>query len=221
MPVLSKLNRVQVFIRTPQLMAYVEEQKEPLNLRRIFSPEDRARDAMIRARIKQVFGRSHVSTESIRTLLSQLKKGKYRKGAFAEVAVKVLPESRTLGSRGVPGIIRVLRDGRFLTLEIDLTAANKEDLLSQVGEKISAYQPEQVRNQRQDKHHKSTEHIDMWDVYDRWKGGEKVYRIAKQFYRERTGSPAGFGTNTKECKAVQRKVVAARSMIENNPYPAQ
>jgi len=219
-PTLSELNRLQLYSRSPQFMADVEELNAPLNLQRIFSPENRGRVAMLRARVAQALGHSHFSPESIRTLLKQLKAGTRRKGALTH-AVKVLPDKTTRGSRGVPGVILPLRDGRFLTLEIDLTAAHKADLLQEVGECISAFQSEQVRSQRQDKRHKTTGDIDMWDVYDQRSNGVTPYKIAREIYRKRTGNVAGFNTDTMEYKAVQRKLKTAQGMINRNPYPRQ
>lgn len=220
MSTLSELNRLQVLIRYPQFMADVRELTAPFDLRRVFPSGTQGRVALLRTRLTQALGHSHISPEGISKLLKQLKSGTRQKGALSH-AVKVLPDKTTRGTRGVPGTIRLLRDGRFLKLEIDLTAAHKEDLLKEVGEYISDYQPEQARRQRKDKHHKSTSHIDLWEVYDRWKSGAKPYQIARRLYRERTETTAGFGTNTKEYKAVHRKLKAAKDMIERNPYPHQ
>ena len=220
MATLSELNRLQVLIRSPQFMADVEEVNAPLYLQRVFAPENRGRVALLRARITQTLGHSHFSPESIHARVKQLKSGTRRKVVRA-YAVKVLSDKTTRGARGVPGVIRVLRDGRFLKLEINLTAAHKEDLLKEVGEYISYFQPEEVRSQRQDKHHKATSGIDMWDVYDRCSKGMTPFAIAREFYKKRTGSEAGFGTHTKEYKTVLRKRKTAQGMIDRNPYPRQ
>lgn len=219
MPRLSNRDKLEILTRNLQFMADLKEINAPFDLSRTLSPEVQPTNAVLRKRIKHVLGWSDISPDSIRNLLKKLRNEALPDDALTH-AVSVIPDKKILGVRDEPTIYHLLRDGRFLKLEIDLTAANKKDLLNEVGEYITAYQPKQVRSHRKAKRHKSTSYIDVWDVYDEWKSGKRPYQIAQQAYRRnRTGSTANFSSNTAAFKAVKRAIKAAKDMIARLPYP--
>jgi len=227
MPPLSNQDKLQIYRRNPKLMADLEELNgTPFDLNRAFSPEAQSRAAVLLERINKVWGHSLLSPDGIGKLLEQLRSRKILDSDLTR-AVKVIQHARRVirpSRPDEPTRIDHLRDGRFLTIEIDLTAAlKKDDLLKEIGKCIDNFPVKQVEGPRPRKlkRHKATNDIDMWEVYDRWEGGENPYQIALQLYRKREGNVAGFGTHTKEYKVVQRKLKATQSMINNFQYPPQ
>jgi hypothetical protein len=207
-------------------MADVKELSTSFDLNRAFSPEAQDRYTVLRARIEQVWGHSILSPDTIGIMLKQLRSLKRQDDGDLTHAVKAIPHLNRVirpSRPDEPTRIEYLRDGRFLTIDIDLTAALKDDLLKEIGEYIDLFQSKQVEGPRprKHKHHTSTSDIDMWDVYDQWKHGRKPYQIARQVYRKRTGNVADFGSHTKEYKAVQGKLKAAQGKINSFRYPPQ
>lgn len=217
MPRLTNCDKLEVLSRNPQFMADVEKLNAPFELTRALSSEARKESAQLRARIKRVWWHSDLSPGGIRNMLDQLKRSAIRDDALT-LAVSAIP-CKLKSAKGT--VLRYLRSGRFLHLKIDVTAATKEELVEAVGEYITAFQPKHMKGRRKRKRHKATSYLDPWTIYDRWKGGETVYAIARETYRKNRVNVAGFDASTREYKAVNRALKAAQAMIRRCPYPPQ
>ncbi len=169
------------------------------------------RDAL-RSKIKSALGYSAVSEKGLRKKLDELKSTSCPYSSFIP-PVSVIPYQAT------PGTFHSLREERFLTLEIDVTAASMDELLKEIGGTLRSIRPTLTKSTRRRKTHVSTAHIDPWEVFDKKTSGGKKYAIAKEAYRKKYNTTAGFSSNAPECKAVDRALKYVQDRIKSFPYP--
>ncbi len=231
MPRLSKRDKLEILVRNPEFMADLKELNRPLTLQERISPEVWEQRDRIRSKVCKVWGNPHASPEGITQLLDRFRQASNQRESYAlekslTHAVKPIPQNTIRSGSVQPDQIQFLREGRFLTLELDLGAATIEDLEMEVGEYIRAFRPKGLRVGRKRKSHSGHEAIkdlDPWVALKQHEDGQKPYAIAKAFYREHNrGSLAGFSDNADSWKkAASAALKAAQLMISSLPYPPE
>jgi hypothetical protein len=133
--------------------------------------------------------------------------------------VRIIPHKITRGGKARAGTIQYLQDRRYLTICIDLKAGTKKRILNEISKHIGTFKATTGRLERKRKKHKSTSHVDLWAIYDGFTNGKKQYQMAKELYRKRNGTLAGFSNAVPEFGAIRRAIESASRMIETLPYP--
>lgn len=250
MPILTNRDRLEILIRNPQFVQDLEYLQSRFNLsedlpktklkrvgqclEEVCEPTKRE---IIRARFRAVDIEldapaasldpneptdPDASLKNIQKLIAQLKSGE-RRDATLTRAVRVIRYKTVPGNGDNPDIILHLRDEQFLTLEIDLLAANTENLCEEARKAIAGFRSIISKKDRTRKHHKSTLHIDPWAVYDACNGKSMnaIWEFAKEVRRKRTGSVDGFTSESKEYKAARRALKIAQDLMKSLSYPSQ
>lgn len=242
MPTLTNLDRLEILTRNAQFirdLEYVQKFSAPSRERLPFLLEDLPKTQlrrrgrffeevreptkreMIRARIMAAGVNPGASLKRLRERMEEVKHGKRRDASLIQAVRPIIKYDTVRGNGGEPDIIRSLRDERFLTLEIDLLAANTKNLTKEVGEYLAEFRSTIRKEERTRKHHASTSDIDPWAVYDacHGKSGTTLWKFAKEIFRERRGGVAGFTSQSKEYKAARRALKIATDLMTRLPYP--